>query len=54
MEDEKENRINIEDLPQAEQELTAEESQEVQGGVGGGITKFGSRRLVLQGDGTYA
>ena len=29
---EKENRINLKDLPQAEQELTAEESKEVQGG----------------------
>ena len=29
---EKENRINIKDLPQAEQELTAEESKKVQGG----------------------
>lgn len=53
MEDEKENRINIEDLPQAAQELTAEESKEVQGG-GGGITKLGSKLLVIQGDGTYA
>jgi hypothetical protein len=52
MDDEKENRIDIEDLPQAEQELTAEESKEVQGG--GGIAKLGSKRLVLQGDGTYA
>lgn len=35
MSDEKnENRINIEDLPQAEQELTAEEAKEVQGGIG--------------------
>jgi hypothetical protein len=30
---EKENRINIKDLPQAEQELTAEESNEIQGGL---------------------
>lgn len=52
MEDDKENRINIEDLPQAEQELTAEESKEVQGGIKGGISKFGSKRLVLQGDST--
>ena len=48
---EKENRIDIEDLPQAEQELTAEESKEVQGGKGG-ITKLGSQRLVIQGDST--
>jgi hypothetical protein len=35
MSDEKsENRINIEDLPQAEQELSAEEAKEVQGGIG--------------------
>jgi hypothetical protein len=33
---EKENRINIEDLPEAEQELTVEESKEVQGGVRNG------------------
>jgi len=30
----KASRVNIEDLPQGEQELTAEESNEVQGGVG--------------------
>jgi len=29
---EKENRINIEDLPQAEREVSPEESKEVQGG----------------------
>ena len=34
MSDEKnENRINIEDLPQAAQELTAEDARKVQGGV---------------------
>ena len=29
----KESRINIEDLPQPEQELTSEEAKEVQGGL---------------------
>jgi hypothetical protein len=29
----KENRIKVEDLPQAEQELTPEEAKEVQGGI---------------------
>jgi hypothetical protein len=29
----KESRINIEDLPQAEQELTAEEAKDVKGGL---------------------
>jgi len=34
MSDEKnESRINIQDLPQAQQELTAEEAKKVQGGV---------------------
>ena len=32
-EEEKKSRINIEDLPQAEQELTPEESRDVQGGL---------------------
>jgi hypothetical protein len=30
--EQKENRIKVEDLPQAEQELTPEEAKEVQGG----------------------
>jgi len=34
---EKENRINIKDLPQAEQELTDRESKEVQGGINGNL-----------------
>jgi hypothetical protein len=50
MEDEKENRIDIKDLPQAEQELTAEESKKVPGGANGGISKLGSKLLVIQGD----
>jgi hypothetical protein len=33
----KESRINVEDLPQAAKELTAEEAKDVQGGTG--ITK---------------
>jgi FG-GAP repeat len=32
--EQKESRINIEDLPQQEQELTPEEAKEVQGGGG--------------------
>ena len=35
-EEKKESRVNIEDLPQAEQELTPEETQEVQGGLTAG------------------
>jgi hypothetical protein len=31
--EQKESRINIKDLPQNEQELTSEESKEVQGGA---------------------
>ena len=34
---EKENRINIQDLPQAEQELTPDEAKEVQGGLNGNL-----------------
>jgi hypothetical protein len=35
MSDEKNDaRVNIEDLPQAEQELTAEEAKDVKGGIG--------------------
>lgn len=35
MSDEKNDaRVNIEDLPQPEQELTAEEAKEVKGGIG--------------------
>jgi hypothetical protein len=37
-----ESRINIEDLPQAEQELTAEEAQEVNGGAGTGVKSAGA------------
>lgn len=44
-EEKKETRINIEDLPQPEQELTDEEAKEVQGGAG--ITKLGSKLLTL-------
>lgn len=33
----KESRINIEDLPQAEKELSTEEAKEVQGGYIGGV-----------------
>jgi hypothetical protein len=31
--EEKKNRINVEDLPQAERELTPEEAKDVKGGV---------------------
>jgi hypothetical protein len=34
MEEKNESRINIEDLPVSEQELTADESKEVKGGSG--------------------
>jgi len=33
MSEDNNNRINIEDLPQAEQELTAEEAKDVKGGL---------------------
>ena len=33
MEEKKENRTNIEDLPQAEQDLSQEEAKEVKGGI---------------------
>jgi hypothetical protein len=33
MSEDNDNRINIDDLPQAEQELTAEEAKEVKGGL---------------------
>jgi hypothetical protein len=35
-EENKESRVKVEDLPQAEKELTAEEAKEVQGGNGTG------------------
>jgi hypothetical protein len=37
MSNEKEGRIDIDDLPQAEQELTPEEAKEVQGGLNGNL-----------------
>jgi hypothetical protein len=37
-----ESRINIEDLPQAEQELTAEEAQEVNAGAGTTVNSAGA------------
>jgi hypothetical protein len=33
MEEEKESRVNIENLPQAEEELTSDEAKEVHGGL---------------------
>lgn len=33
MSEDNDNRINIDDLPQAEQELTAEEAKDVKGGI---------------------
>ena len=33
MSEDNDNRINIDDLPQAEQELTAEEAKDVKGGA---------------------
>lgn len=44
----KENRIDIEDLPLAEQELTPEEAQDVKGGFADGT--FGSGVGVGTGD----
>ena len=42
MEEKNESRINIEDLPQAEQELTDEETQEVNGGAGTMVKSAGA------------
>jgi len=47
-----ESRINIEDLPQAEQELTAEETQEVNGGAGTIVNSKGAL-LSLGGTNTW-
>jgi len=41
-EENKESRVNIEDLAQAEQELTPEEAQKVQGGTGFKVMPYGS------------
>ena len=38
--EQKESRINLEDLPQAEQELTPEEAQDVKGGYSIGGTTY--------------
>ena len=46
-EEKKESRVNIEDLPQAEQELTPEEAQEVQGGLSAGTYGRGTYQLFL-------
>ena len=42
-EEKKESRINVQDLPQDEKELTAEEAKEVKGG----LTKVGAGTLTL-------
>lgn len=47
-EEQKENRINLEDLPQAEQELTPEEAQEVQGGPSAGTYGRSTFQLFLE------
>lgn len=49
MENEK-NRINIEDLPKAEEELTDAEAKNVQGG----LTKVGVGTLALSNANTYS
>ena len=46
-EEKKESRINLEDLPQAEQELTPEEAQEVQGGLSAGTYGRATYQLSL-------
>ena len=43
----KENRINVEDLPQAEREVGPEEAKEVQGGVD---PLTGQTRLIIGDD----
>jgi prepilin-type processing-associated H-X9-DG protein len=53
--EQKKSRIKIEDLPQAEEELTPEEAKEVQGGHGGGVNVLladGSVRFASSTDGT--
>jgi hypothetical protein len=50
MEEKNEGRINIEDLPQAERELTAEEANEVKGGTG--TTVRDGATLQVQGSAT--
>jgi hypothetical protein len=42
LDEQRESRINIEDLPQVEQELTPQESKEVQGGLTAGTQGRGT------------
>jgi autotransporter-associated beta strand protein len=49
MDEENKNRINVEDLPRAEEELTSEEAKEVEGG----LNKVGPGTLTLAGTNTY-
>jgi hypothetical protein len=49
-EENKASRVNIEDLPQGERELTAEESNEVQGGEGHTGPIVGHTRLIVGDD----
>jgi len=48
MEEKKDGRVDIEDLPQAEQELTTGEAKEVQGGLTAGT--YGRGVNVAAGD----
>jgi autotransporter-associated beta strand protein len=48
--EQKDHRISVEDLPQAEEELTSEEAEEVKGG----LTKVGAGTLTLSSANTYA
>ena len=46
------SRIKIDDLPQAEQELTPEEAQEVQGGYSIGGTSYEVDKAKVKADGS--
>ena len=51
--EQKERRVNVEDLPQAEQELTPEEAKDVKGGltkVGAGTLSLGSNTATADGN----
>ena len=44
--EQKERRVNVEDLPQAEQELTPEESKDVKGGIANVSIEAGKTQTV--------